>query len=80
MFEKEREELLKEYVKNLVEEIAYVLDEVMEKVDSVVVGGGGAYYLTEEYFRDLHDRILYPSEPYELAQARGYRKLAEGLV
>lgn len=75
-----KEEVLRDYVRNLIEEISYSLDEVMEKVDSVVVGGGGAYYLKKEVFKELHDRVLYPSEPYELAQARGYRKIAEGLL
>lgn len=79
-FERAKKDAIRNYVRNLVEELSYSLDDVLSRVDVLVVGGGGAYFLPEEELRMVHERIIYPKEPYELSQARGYRKIGEALL
>jgi len=79
-FEEEKRNAIRNYVRNLIEELSYSLDDVLSRVDAVVVGGGGAYFLPEEELLIVHGRVLYPKEPYEFAQARGYRKIGGELL
>ncbi|RUM32399.1 MAG: hypothetical protein DSY42_01140 [Aquifex sp.] len=55
--------------------IMRLLDEI-KRCNTLVVGGGGAYLLEEEFLRSLHPNVVVPEEP-DLSQARGYYKLLE---
>ena len=69
-------ELIK-YSKVLQNEILAKNSDIIHKVESIVIAGGGAYLFKENNIH-IFDNQVYSGTPYEFANVRGYYKEIEG--
>ncbi|SUW96668.1 Uncharacterised protein [Campylobacter jejuni subsp. doylei] len=58
------------------DEFANKCGDLMMRSDGVIIGGGGAYFLDQEYIKEMHPNIILAPSPHEFSNVRGYYKKA----
>ncbi|TNH33903.1 ParM/StbA family protein [Campylobacter helveticus] len=62
------------YIDFVLDEFSNKCGDLMIRSDGVIIGGGGAYFLDEEYIRQERPNIILAPNPYEYSNVRGYYK------
>jgi plasmid segregation protein ParM len=73
-----KKEVIK-YSKLIQNEILDKNEDIISKVNNIILSGGGAYLLKEENVQ-IFDNQVYSETPYEFANVRGYYKELEGCI
>lgn len=69
------------YIDFVLDEFANKCGDLMIRSDKVIIGGGGAYFLDEDYIRQERPNLFLAPNPYEYSNVRGYYKGAfENLI
>lgn len=66
--------MTKNYIDFVLDEFENKCGDLMKRSDGVIIGGGGAYFLDEEYIRQERPNIVLAPNPFEFSNVRGYYK------
>ncbi|WP_157656557.1 ParM/StbA family protein, partial [Campylobacter coli] len=73
-FKDEIKSMTERYIDFVLDEFTNKCGDLMMRSDGVIIGGGGAYFLDQEYIKETHPNIILAPSPHEFSNVRGYYK------
>lgn len=73
-FKDEIKSMTEKYIDFVLDEFVNKCGDLMMRSDGVIIGGGGAYFLDQEYIKEMHPNIILAPSPHEFSNVRGYYK------
>ncbi|EAJ7530409.1 plasmid segregation protein ParM [Campylobacter jejuni subsp. doylei] len=73
-FKDEIKSMTERYIDFVLDEFVNKCGDLMMRSDGVIIGGGGAYFLDQEYIKETHSNIILAPSPHEFSNVRGYYK------
>lgn len=67
-----------QYADTIMDSLSNQAGDIIKRADAIIISGGGAYFLDNDYVRKEYPHIRFSELPYEFANVRGYYRAAFG--